>query len=242
MPRAVLWRLVAAAPPVVTIAVAWASLELRPDRRVFAAVAVVALACALPGTTRRRVGLAVLVLAVLAPALVGPSPAALTETAREGFRQIFSVAPPVDAALAGDLHVLMVLAAGAFAVSVAVTAGTRPFVAAVVTSVGVGWPVALQPSRNTIHTGVILLFAALWPVIVGARRDRRGIAPGTRSGRDRRRSARPWSRAPGHARRPLRSTGRTGTSSAASALGRRLRSSGTPVTRASTSRVARQPS
>lgn len=178
MVREPIMRLTAATPPVVLIVAAWASLELDPDLRSFAPVAVAALLCALPRTALRRAGLAAVVLAVSALAFAGPAPDALGETTRVGLREVFSVTPPVDAHLTHDLHVLMVLTAGAFALGVAVVADSRPFVAAAVAAIGVGWPVALQPSRNTIITGTILLLAALWPVVVGSTRDRGGIVPG----------------------------------------------------------------
>ena len=78
--------------------------------------------------------------------------------------------------------------------------------------------------------GALALLAALWPVVVGGARDRRGLVPGRGGLGDRRRRPRSCSPAPARARRSRRSTGRTGTSSAQSRAGARSRSSGAPTT------------
>ena len=67
--------------------------------------------------------------------------------------------------------------------------------------------------------GALALLAALWPLVIGGLRDRRGLVPGAAvslAHRGRRRDARP---APVPAPRPRRSTGRTGTSSASAGAG-----------------------
>ena len=78
-----------------------------------------------------------------------------------------------------DLYLLVVLAAGAFCLAVAITAGSRPFVAAALATAGVAWPATLMPTRNTVATGGLCVIVALWPLVVAAAADRRGLARGT---------------------------------------------------------------
>ena len=89
------------------------------------------------------------------------------------------MAPPFVVASHPELHVLVILTACAFCLAIAVTAGSRPFVAAAITAAGLGWPATILPARNTIAMGALGLFAALWPVVIAGLRDRRGLVPGT---------------------------------------------------------------
>ena len=123
-----------------------------------------------------------------------------------------------------------------FCLAIAVTAGSRPFLAAAVTAAGLGWPATILPARNTIAMGALGLLAALWPIVIAALRDRRGLVPGAAMLAGVVVVAAACSRAPARGPRSPRSTGRTGTSSASPAPGTRSRSSGAPTTAASTSR------
>ena len=57
--------------------------------------------------------------------------------------------------------------------------GSRPFVAAALATAGVAWPATLLPTRNTVATGGLCVIVALWPLVVTAAADRRGLARGT---------------------------------------------------------------
>ena len=72
----------------------------------------------------------------------------------------------------------MIVTACTFCLAIAVTADSRPFVAAAIAAGGIGWPATILPSRNTIAMGALALLAALWPIVVSGLRDRRGLVPG----------------------------------------------------------------
>jgi len=171
-------RLTAAVLPVAAVAFAWGSLAspLRPES--FVAVAAAALLASLPTRLRSRVAVAVLVLLGLTTAVGGATPAAVRDVIRRGAQDIYAVAPPFDAVAHPELHALVLLAAAGFALGIAVTAGSRPFVAAAVTAGGVGWAATILPARNTVGMGALALLAALWPMVVCGARDRRGLVPG----------------------------------------------------------------
>ena len=178
MPSGAARRLTAAVLPVAAVAFAWASLASPPRPVSFVAVAAATLLASLPSRLRSRVAVAVLVLLGLTVAVAGATPAAVREVVRRGAQDIYAVAPPFDAVAHPELHALVLLAAAGFGLGIAVTAGSRPFVAAAVTAGGVGWAATILPARNTVGMGALALLAALWPVVVGGVRDRRGLVPG----------------------------------------------------------------
>lgn len=171
-------RLVAAALPVAAVSFAWASLENEPDRLVFVAIVGSTLFAAVPSRLGSRVATAGVVLAGLALLLARSTSAALPGAADQALREISAVTPPFDASAHPELHLLVVLAAAALGLAIAVTAGSRPLAAAAVTAAGVAWPATTLPARNTVTIGALALLAALWPVALGAIRDRRGLVSG----------------------------------------------------------------
>ena len=96
----------------------------------------------------------------------------------QGLRDIYAVAPPFVPKTHSELHALVILTACAFCLAIAVTAGSRPFLAAAVAAGGIGWPATILPARNTIAMGALALLAALWPIVISGLRDRRGLVPG----------------------------------------------------------------
>ncbi len=178
MPSGAARRLTAAVLPVAAVAAAWASLASLASPISFVAVGAAALLASLPNRLRSRVAVAVLVLLGLTAAVAGATPARVHEAVRRGAEDIYAVAPPFDAVAHPELHALVLLAAAGFGLGIAVTAGTRPFVAAALTAAGVGWATTILPSSNTVAMGTLALLAALWPVAVRGVRDRRGLVPG----------------------------------------------------------------
>jgi transglutaminase-like putative cysteine protease len=171
-------RLVAASVPVAAVAYAWASLETGASVRVFAGIAAVAAPAAVPARLTARAIVAVATLGGLTLIAVGHSVGAIREVVDQGLRDIYAVAPPFVPKTHPELHALVILSACAFCVAIAVTAGSRPFLAAAIAAGGIGWPATILPSRNTIAMGALALLAALWPIVVSGARDRRGLAPG----------------------------------------------------------------
>ena len=141
----------------------------------------------MPAKARVRVVAALAVLLGLTIALAGSSVGAVREVVDQGLSDIYAVAPPFVVESHPELHVLVILTACAFCLAIAVTAGSRPFVAAAITAAGLGWPATILPARNTIAMGALGLFAALWPVVIAGLRDRRGLVPGHGDTRRRRR-------------------------------------------------------
>ncbi len=178
MPDGVARRLTAAVLPVAAVAFAWGSLATVTRVVPFAAVAAAALLASLPNRLRSRVAVAVLVLLGLIAVIAGATPGAVREVVRRGAQDVYAVAPPFDAVAHPELHALVLLAAAGFGLGIAVTAGSRPFVAATLTAAGVGWAATILPSGNTVAMGALALLAALWPVAVSGVRDRRGLVTG----------------------------------------------------------------
>jgi transglutaminase-like putative cysteine protease len=171
-------RLLGAAIPVAAVTYAWASLEYSPTRLVFVAVAGATLLAAVPVGLRSRTAVAGCVLVGLTLVLAGSAPRAMRDVADQGLRDFYSVVLPFDPLAHHQMHVLVVLGAAVFGLAIAVTAGTRPFVAAALAVGGVGWPATILSARNTLAMGALALLAALWPVVVAGVRDRRGLVPG----------------------------------------------------------------
>ena len=171
-------RLAAGALPVAAVFYAWASLEISARPGVFTVLIAVALVPALPARTTTRIGVAGVVLLGVALTLVRATPASVAEIIERGVSDAYAIAPPFVAATHSELAVLVALLATAFAVGVAVSAGDRPFVAAIIVAAGVGIPATINPSRNTIAMGALALVAVLWPAAVAAMPDRAGLAPG----------------------------------------------------------------
>ena len=177
MPRGWARRLLAAAVPVGAVSLAWASLEVAAKPLAFAGLAALAIPAALPARAVARIAVALVTLLGLTILVAGSSLGAVREIVDQGSRDIYAVAPPFIAASHPELDTLVILGASVLCLAIAVTAGRHPFVAAAVTAGGVGWPVTILPARNTIATGALAVFAALWPVVIGGVRDRRGLVP-----------------------------------------------------------------
>ena len=171
-------RVLAAALPVAAVSFAWASLEHDARARVFAGVAALSLASAVPARLPLRIALGAATLAGLTLAAAGTRVHEVRQLVDRGLEDIYDTAPPFVAHSHHELHVLVLLAAAAFCIAVAVTAGSRPFLAAGVAAAGLGWPATVMPDRNTLAMGALGLAAALWPVLVASLPDRRGVVPG----------------------------------------------------------------
>lgn len=175
-------RLLAASVPVVAVAFAWSALETAPSGRWFAGVAALAIPTALPSRLAARVGVGLVTLIVLTIATAGTSVGEVRDLVDQGLRDIYAVAPPFVPADHTELHALVIFTACAFCLGIAVTAGSRPFIAAAAAAGGIGWPATILPARNTIAMGALALLAALWPIVIDGVRDRRGLVPGTAVG------------------------------------------------------------
>ena len=231
-------RLLAASVPVAAVAYAWSSIETGPSARVFVGVAALVAPAALASKPAVRAAVAVATLLVLTLVAVGTSVGEVREVVGQGLRDIYAVAPPFVPKTHSELHALVLLTVCAFCLAIAVTAGSRPFLAAALAAGGIGWPATILPARNTIAMGALALLAALWPIVIGGLRDRRGLVPGAAvslgivvvavmlAGA----GARPPS---------PRSTGRTGTCSVRAGPATRSSPSGAPTTTASTSHPGR---
>ena len=129
-----------------------------------------------------RVAVAVVTLGRPDLVAAGHSVGAIRDVVDQGLRDIYAVAPPFVPKTHPELHALVILTACAFCLAIAVTAGSRPFLAAAVAVGGIGWPATILPARNTIAMGALALLAALWPIVIGGLRDRRGLVPGAAVG------------------------------------------------------------
>ena len=171
-------RLVAAAPPIAITVVAWAAIEVESSGRAFGIITVTCLACAVPASAAQRGLIAITAVLLFVASRVGSTPGEVRTTVSSGARDAFSAAPPIDASTHPDLHVLVLFAALGFGLGIAILAPSRPFGAAAVTTAGIGWPIALQPTRNTVAIGSMLLIAAFWPVAVRVGNRCQGLVPG----------------------------------------------------------------
>ena len=171
-------RALAAVVPASAVAFAWASIEVAAKPVVFAAVALLALAATVPARLPARIAAAVVILVGLTLVVAGSTVTAVRGVVDQGLRDIYAVAPPFAATSHPELHALVLLTACAFCLPIAVTAADRPFLAAALTVGGIGWPATILPARNTIAMGAVALVAALWPVVIGALRDRQRLVPG----------------------------------------------------------------
>jgi transglutaminase-like putative cysteine protease len=171
-------RLLAAVLPVAAVAFAWASLERAPEQVVFVAVAGVTLLAAVPRTLRSRTAVAGAVLIGLTLLYAGSTATAMRDVADRGLRDFYAVPLPFDPLAHPEMHALVALATVMFGLTIAVTAGSRPLVAAAMAAGGVAWPATILPAQNTLAMGGLALLAALWPVVVTGARDRRGFVPG----------------------------------------------------------------
>jgi hypothetical protein len=171
-------RLLAASVPVAAVTFAWSSLETGPSVRVFVGVAALVVPSALPSKLIVRGAVAVATLLVLTLVVVGTGGGDVRDAVGQGLRDIYAVAPPFVPKTHSELHALVLLTACAFCLAIAVTAGSRPFLAAALAAGGIGWPATILPARNTIAMGALALLAALWPIVIGGLRDRRGLVPG----------------------------------------------------------------
>ncbi|MEO5632801.1 transglutaminaseTgpA domain-containing protein [Gaiella sp.] len=178
MPSGRARRLVAASLPVIVVMYAWATLEVDASPRALVAVAGVALVPSLPARLGVRITAAALAWLSVVVVIVQAGSASVGEIVERGLADAYALAPPFVATAHTELAVLVALLAAMFALGVAVTAGDRPFVAAVVIAAGVGTPATINPSRNTIAMGSLALLAVLWPVAVAAAPDRAAFGPG----------------------------------------------------------------
>jgi transglutaminase-like putative cysteine protease len=164
--------------PVAAVSFAWASLEVGARSVVFVGIAVLAVPAAVPTRLIARIAVATATLVGLTVVTAGTGRTAIGDVVDQGLQDIYAVAPPFIPSSHPELHTLVVLTACAFCVAIAVTAGTRPFIAAAIAAAGLGWPATILPARNTVAMGALALLAALWPIVIGGLRDRRGLVPG----------------------------------------------------------------
>ena len=171
-------RLGAASIPVPAVMFAWATLETAARPLGFIALSAVSLLVALPLGRGRRGAMALAVLLAATVVLARAASAGFGEIVERGLSDAYAIAPPFAASAHTELHVLVAVLGAAFAVGVAATAWSRPFVAATITAAGIGIPATVNPSRNTIAMGAVALVAVLWPLAVAGMVDRGGLAPG----------------------------------------------------------------
>jgi len=145
---------------------------------VFVGLVALALPAALPSRLTVRVVVAVVTLGGLTLVTAGRSIGAVRGVVDQGLRDIYAVAPPFVPKTHSELHTLVILTTCAFCLAIAITAGSRPFLAAAIATGGIGWPATILPARNTIAMGALALLAALWPIVIGSMRDRRDVVPG----------------------------------------------------------------
>ncbi len=178
MPSGSSRRLAAAGVPVAAIAFAWATLESGARPAVFIGLAAAALLASLPSRPLVRLAAAGSVTLGVAVVLVRIASENVADIVDRGLMDAYAVAPPFVSATHAELHALVALLAATLAVGVAATAGERPFVAATIAAAGVGIPVTVNPSRNTVAMGAVALVAVLWPVAIAGMADRAGFPPG----------------------------------------------------------------
>ncbi len=160
------------------VAYAWATLETVPSGWAFVGLAALAVPAAVPSRLVVRAAVGVVSLVALTLVAAGTSVGAMRDVVDQGLRDIYAVAPPFVPQTHPELHALVILTACAFCLAIAITAGDRPFFAAAVAAGGIGWPATILPARNTLAMGALALLAALWPIVAGGVRDRRGLVPG----------------------------------------------------------------
>ena len=172
-PRAV----VAAAPAVAAVTVAWASLEDPVSWRAFGLAAVLGLTPSLmrAGRWQAVVG-AVVFLAALA-VLFETWPHAALGDAWNALHDAPAVRAPFDPAEQPALHAVVVLCGFALALVAALGASARrPALLAAAVAIGVGFPAVLLEDPHAVRNGVLALGAILWAAVVLSVRDaRRGV-------------------------------------------------------------------
>jgi hypothetical protein len=94
----------------------------------------------------------------------------------DGLRGFERVAPPFDPGALPTLHALVVTAVLGFALVVSLAvAGARPLIASAAVVVGGGWATASVAGGRDVAVGVLLLVAALWPLVVQRARSSRQL-------------------------------------------------------------------
>jgi hypothetical protein len=171
-------RLLAAGLPVAAVGFVWASLERPAAPLLFTALAALALLAALPERPSRRLLVAGGLLLAVTLVAVGRTAQALQDVVHHGLTDVYTTVPPFPAHAHPELHALVLVTGFAFCVCVAATAGSRPFVGAVLTAAGIGWPATVLTERNTVAMGALGLLAVLWPLLVTSMPQRRTLAPG----------------------------------------------------------------
>ncbi len=169
-------KLVVVLLPVLTVAYAWARLEAPPRVPAVLAVVLAGVAAGLvAGRARTAVSLAG-IMAILSVAFrVSPLDAlpftdgtwfgTVKADMVEGLRGFDAVALPFDTGVRPEMHGLVLLACGLFALAIAQAASagsTRRVV--LVTLLGGGWGATTSERLDTAALGALLLAATLWPV------------------------------------------------------------------------------
>jgi transglutaminase-like putative cysteine protease len=172
-------RLVAAAPAVAVVVLAWMRLEAPVAPAAFVAACALAL---LPAASRERrwgLGLAAAALLVTLAAAFDAPPYRALRDAWGGLRDAPAVEAPFDPAAVQALHGLVVVVAFALALVASLgVAWRRPWVAAAAVAVGVGFPSVLLENAHAIELGLLALAAVLWASLVGGAAGLRRSLPG----------------------------------------------------------------
>ncbi|HEY1317049.1 MAG TPA: transglutaminaseTgpA domain-containing protein [Gaiella sp.] len=171
--------LVAAAPAVATIAVAWALLERPVSWGAFAALAVLALVAAVPAGHGRRTGL--VAAAVVAGAMVAFDtwPHRALTTGWKALHDAPAVRAPFDPLAFPALHGLVACTAFGLALAAALgVSARRPTIVVAAVAIGVGFPATLLEDAYAFRLGALALASVLWASVVMRTRALGRAVPG----------------------------------------------------------------
>jgi transglutaminase-like putative cysteine protease len=159
--------LVAAAPAVGTIVVAWALLERPVSWGGFAALSLLALVPTLLGESARRTGLAVAALLVGLAIAFETWPHRALESGWKALHDAPAVRAPFDPLAFPSLHGLVACTAFGLALAAAVgVAARRPAIVVAAVAIGVGFPATLLEDAYAFRLGALALASVLWASVV----------------------------------------------------------------------------
>jgi transglutaminase-like putative cysteine protease len=168
---------VAAAPAVAAVTVAWASLEDPVAWRRFAVAGALALSPAAVRPGRWQAAAAALACLVTLGLVFETWPHSAVEAAWDALHDAPAVRAPFDPAEQPALHALVVLCGFALALVTSLAAAARRFaVLAAAVAAGIGFPAVLLDDPHPVRNGAMALAAILWASLVLSVRDpRRGL-------------------------------------------------------------------
>jgi transglutaminase-like putative cysteine protease len=171
---------VAAAPPVATILLAWALLERPVAPSVFVALALLALVPALGAGSPARAGLAAAAVAVVGLSVAFETwPHRALGDAWGALHDAPAVRAPFDPAGFPALHGLVACAAFGLALAASLgVAARRPPVVVAAVAVGVGFPATLLEDAYAFRLGALALGSVLWASLVLRAGRLRRVVPG----------------------------------------------------------------